>query len=200
MKTRILTPFSRHHSQKTFDMKRTVLVFGLIAGVIVSAFMGTSMAIVGCMAETNYELGMVIGFSAMLVAFAFVFVGIKSLRDKQLGGSITFGKAFLAGTIIAFIASTMYVITWAIEYNFFMPDFMDNYVQHMIDEATLSGKSAAEIDAMKSEMVTMKENYKNPVLFSLYTYMEILPLGIIVALISAAILKRKPKSAGTVPA
>lgn len=174
-------------------MKRTILVFGLISGLIVSVFMGTSMAITGCMSETNYELGMVIGFSAMLVAFAFVFVGIKSLRDKQLGGTITFGKAFLTGIIIAFIASTMYVITWAIEYNFLMPDFMDNYAQHMLDEATASGTRAAELEGLKTEMTQMKENYKNPVLFSLYTYMEILPLGIIVALISALILKRKPK-------
>lgn len=180
-------------------MKRTILVFGLIAGLIVSAFMATSMIIAGCMAETNYALGMIIGFSSMLIAFSFVFVGIKSYRDKHLGGAITFGQGFLTGVIIAFIASTMYVITWAFVYNYFLPDFMDNFGDYMIKNIDTVGKTTVEIDAERNEVTQsvaeMKEDYKSPVLFTWHTYKEIFPLGIVVALISAAILRRKPKDA-----
>ena len=175
-------------------MKRTVLVFGLISGVIISAFMATSMAIVGCTGGTPYgTMSMVIGYTAMLIAFSFIFVGIKSYRDKHLGGTMTFGQGIQTGLLIATIAATMYVITWTIEYHFFLPDFMDIYSQHMITEAQNSGMGATEIAAEVKQMDDMKEMYKNPFWFILFTYMEILPIGIIVALISAAILKKKPK-------
>lgn len=181
-------------------MKRTVIVFGLISGAIISAFMGTSMALAGCSSGTDYgTMSMVIGYAAMLIAFAFVFIGIKSHRDKVLGGSISFGRGLSVGLLIAFIASTMYVVTWAVEYHYFMPDFMDHYGEHMISSIDTVGKTPEAIEALRAEttksVTDMKEIYAQPVGFALITYSEILPLGILVALISAAILKRKPKAA-----
>lgn len=173
-------------------MKRTVLVFGLIAGLIVSAFMAVSMAIVSGSTDSDHGVGsMLVGYASMLIAFSFVFVGIKSYRDKHLGGVITFGQGAKTGLMIAFIASTLYVITWAIEYNFFIPDFMDNYAQHMIDSARSAGKAETEILEISKQMTEYKEMYRNPLTFTLMTYAEIFPLGIIVALISALILKKK---------
>jgi len=180
-------------------MKRTVLVFGLIAGAIVSAFMGTSMALAGCQGGTDYGImSMVIGYAAMLMAFAFIFVGIKSQRDKVQGGTITFGRGLSIGLLIAFIASTLYVITWAVEYHYFMPDFMDNYGEHMLASIDTAGKTPEAIEAARTEVtnsvVEMKEIYAQPLGFALMTYLEILPLGMLVALISAAILRRKPQA------
>lgn len=167
----------------------------MIAGAIVSVFMGISM-VIAAQSEGHIDntTGMVIGFSAMLISFSFIFIGIKSLRDKQLGGTITFGKGLQAGLLIAFIASTMYVIMWAFEYNLVMPDFMEKYSASMIEAAKASGKPQAEIDEAIASILQGKENYKNPVFFTLYTYAEILPIGILVALVSAAILRRKPKA------
>src|SRR4249919_3549917 len=99
-------------------MKRNSLVFGTISGVIISAFMGVSMAIMSC-GSGDMDGGsssMIIVFSAMAVAFSFIFVGVKNYRDKQNGGIITFGKAFLLGCMISLIASTLYVLTWAVEF------------------------------------------------------------------------------------
>jgi hypothetical protein len=173
-------------------MKRNVLVFGAISGLIVSAFMATSMAIMGCSGsnESSMTTGMIIGFSSMVIAFSFVFVGVKNYRDKQNGGVITFGRGFLLGLMISLVASTLYVITWAIEYNFFMPDFMDKFSAIQIKHAqeSLSGDKLKEA---LDEIETARVNYKNPVFFALYTYMEILPIGILIALISAVILRRK---------
>lgn len=175
-------------------MKRNSLVFGIIAGVIISTFMGVSMAIMGCgSGDADGGTGsMIIGFSAMAVAFSFVFVGIKNYRDKQNGGIITFGKAFLLGLMISFIASTLYVITWAIEYHFFLPDFMDKYSAMQVKQLHESGVSGVQLEKALKDIETACYNYKHsPFFFTMYTYMEILPVGILITLISSFILKKK---------
>lgn len=175
-------------------MKRNILVFGIIAGVIISAFMGTTMAIMGCSSDSmdGGNGAMILGFSAMAASFSFVFVGIKNYRDKQNGGTITFGQAFLLGFMISLIASTLYVATWAVEFHFFMPDFMDKYAAMQIKQLQESGLSGEELAKQVKEIETNGYDYKhNPLVFASYTYMEILPVGIIITLISALILKRK---------
>ena len=172
-------------------MKKNVIIFGLISGIIVSTAMAISM--VKCYdSPAGFDSGMLIGYASMIVAFSFVFIGIKNQRDKFNNGVISFGQAFKTGFLIALIASTLYVIVWAIEYNYFMPDFMDKYSEYMMDKVKTSGVSQAEIDKKLEEMASAKEMYKNPILFALITYVEILPVGLLITLISATILKRKP--------
>jgi len=176
-------------------MKRNILVFGLIAGIIVSAIMAVT---IGSSSEhRDYNESMMIGYLSMIVAFSFVFVGIKNYRDKYNGGLISFGAAFKLGFFISLIASTLYVITWMIMYHFFIPDFMDKYADHMIKEAQQAGASAAEIQAKTEEMAGYKEMYKNPLMIVLFTYVEILPVGLIITLISSLILKRNYAKSNT---
>jgi hypothetical protein len=175
-------------------MKRNILIFGAISGVIISTFMGVSMAIMSCSSgDTDGGRGrMIIGFSAMAVAFSFIFLGIKNFRDKQNGGTITFGKGLLLGIMISLIASTLYVITWAVEFHFFMPDFMDKYSAIQVKQLHESGISGAALDEGLKGIERANYNYKNnPFFFAMYTYMEILPVGILITLISALILRRK---------
>lgn len=176
-------------------MLRNSLVFGIISGVIVSAFMATSMAIMSCgSTDANGGAGsMIIGFSGMAAAFSFIFVGIKNYRDKKNGGTITFGKAFLLGFFISLVASTLYVITWGVEFHYFMPDFIDKYSAMQVKQLHESPMSGAELDEAIKSVESNTYNYKNSIFFfAAYTYMEILPVGIIITLISALILKRKP--------
>src|SRR4029078_1931774 len=120
-------------------MKRTVIIYGLIAGAVVSAFMTITM-LSTAKDETLHAgaLSMVIGYLGMLIAFTFIFVAIKSYRDKQNNGIISFGKAFGMGLLISLIASTMYVIAWAIVFKNVIPDYMDKYCAAMIDQAKTS--------------------------------------------------------------
>lgn len=139
---------------------------------------------------------MIIGFSAMAVAFSFIFVGVKNFRDKQNGGTLTFGKGFLLGLMITLIASTIYVITWAVEFHLFMPDFMDKYTAMQIKQMQAGNMAPDALDkAVKSIESTAYDYKHNPLIFAAYTYMEILPVGIIITLISALILKRKTPTA-----
>jgi hypothetical protein len=174
-------------------MKKTVLVFGCIAGLIVSSVLFVTMIIY----KNNPEFkgSMLIGFTSMFIAFAFILVGIKNFRDKYNNGIITFGKGLQIGLLIALIASTFYVITWAIEYNFVFPDYMKLYGEKMMAEVKSNGESEIEIDKKVKEMNEFIEMYKKPHFFILMTYMEILPIGILVSLLGAFIFKRKEKLA-----
>lgn len=169
-------------------MKKIVLVYGIIAGLVVAGMMAFSTGYF-C-AKGDFEGGMIYGYSAMIIAFSMIFIGVKSFRDKHNGGTINFGKAFKIGLFISLIASTIYVISWLITYYCFLPDFMDKYAAVMLAKAQSSGISADELAKKTAEMAKMKEWYKNPLFVILMTYVEILPVGLVVTLISALILKR----------
>jgi len=172
-------------------MKRTVIIYGLVAGAVVSAFMTITM-IISAKDDTvdTGPLPMVIGYLGMLIAFTFIFVAIKSYRDKQNNGIIGFGKAFGMGLLIALIASTLYVVTWAIVYRNFLPDYMDKYCAAMIEQAKAS-LSGAALEKKITEINKAKEMYATPAGFILFTFAEILPVGILVSLIAALVLKSK---------
>jgi hypothetical protein len=172
-------------------MKKNVLVFGSISGLIITAMMvGSSIWLYN---DQDFKGNMILGYAAMLLSFSFIFVGIKNFRDKYNDGFITFGKAFKTGFLIALISSTCYVLVWQVEYYFFIPDFMEKYSAHVIKEIKESGATEAVLDAKITEMKKMSEAYKNPIIQILITYSEVLPLGVLISLISALILKKKPK-------
>lgn len=174
-------------------MKKTVLVFGLIAGLIVTAMMLYSANMVY---KTDHFKGSeILGYTTMLVAFSFLFVGIKNYRDKYNQGVISFGKAFKVGFFIALVASTMYVGVWLIEYYLFMPDFLERYSTCVIRDAQESGATPAQINEKRESMASYAKMYQTPVGVILLTYMEILPIGTVVALLCALFLKRKKKPA-----
>jgi hypothetical protein len=171
-------------------MKKIVLTNGLISGLIVSVIMAASMII--CYKNPELLMGngsMVVGYLSMLLAFSLIYVGARTYRDTHNHGVIGFGKAFSIGLFIALIASTIYVIVWAITYNFFIPDFMEHYSAAIIKHAEATGSDNVQQKA--AEMATYAEMYKNPLYFTLITYAEILPVGIIVSIIAAFIVRRK---------
>lgn len=170
-------------------MKKIIIVYGLIAGVIVATVMAISTAVYHN--TGNFTGGMVIGYASMLIAFSMIFVGTKSYRDKHNNGSISFGKAFKIGILITAIASTVYVITWLITYYCFMPDFGDKYAAQVIEQLKASGASAEAITKETTKMNEFAQMYKNPLINAMFTYIEILPVGLIVTLICALILKKK---------
>ncbi|MES2266023.1 MAG: DUF4199 domain-containing protein [Bacteroidota bacterium] len=170
-------------------MKNIVIKYGLISGLIASVWMAVTMGL--CHNSGSYEGNMLLGFSSMIIAFSLMFPAVKSYRDKYNGGVISFGKAFQIAFLIALIGSSMYVVTWVVDYYFFMPDFMEKLSAQMINKAQQSGKSAAEIAGKIEQVNSMKNVYSSIFGVIFYTYMEILPVGIIVALITALILKRK---------
>jgi len=172
-------------------MKKTILIYGLIAGIVVAIPMLFTANL--CHADSNFDYtkSMVIGYATMIIAFSLVFVGIRNYRNNYNNGVISFGKAFQVGLLIALVASSMYVIGWLIDYYCFIPDFAEKYSAHELEQLRTKGASAAEIADKTKEMASFIKMYKNPLVVILMTYAEILPVGLIVTLISALILKKK---------
>jgi len=172
-------------------MKKNILTFGLILGVILSinGFIAVNMI----MDNPNIETNDVLGYTIMIVIFSLIFFGIRNYRNKQLNGTITLGKAFKAGALIALVGSTLYVVMWLFYYYLFVPEFLDKYTECVINGITRDGATTAEITAKTEEMSQFAEMYENPLFVIMVSYFEVLPIGLIVALISSLILKRKPK-------
>ena len=172
-------------------MKKRTLIFGLISGLFVTTVMDIGMANIY---DTDKQGSMVFGYATMLVAFSLIFVSIKTWRDNN-GGSISFGRAFRIGLSITLIASTIYVLGWMIEYYVFFPDFYDKSEFHSIAKLKAAGATLSQIQAKTQYYEQLKQMIKNPLVHAFMTYIEILPVGLLVSLIAALILKRKSGSA-----
>jgi hypothetical protein len=169
-------------------MKRTVLVFGLISGALLSAMMLTSVFYAD---RIGNDHSLIIGYTSMVLAFLLVYFGIRSYRDNESAGSISFGRAFAVGICITIIACVCYVAMWEFVYHRFFPDFMEKYASSVIEKARASGATPAQIDAKVLEMNKAKEMYKNPFFRMAETFIEAFPVGLLFTLVSAGLLKRK---------
>jgi hypothetical protein len=172
-------------------MKKTVLTFGLISGAIMVVMMFATLPF---MDKIGFDKGAIIGYTTMILAFMLVFFGIRSYRENVNDGRITFGRAFAVGILITVVACVCYVIAWQILYFNFMPDFLDKYSSYVIEKARAAGASQQAIDTQVQQMKSFKEMYDNPLINAAITFIEPFPVGLIVTLISAAILRKKTKA------
>lgn len=185
-------------------MKRIVIVFGLISGVISSALMFLTLPLMKN-GTINFDNGEIFGYTAIFLSFLLVFFGIRSYRENA-GGTITFGRGFSVGILITLISCVFYVASWELIYFKLMPEFaqghIDKWTAHEIGTMRAKGATDTAIAAKKAEMEKMKEMLKNPAMNSALTFLEPFPVGLIVTLISAAILRRKtaPPLAGVAQA
>ena len=175
-------------------MKKTVITFGLISGVISSVLMVCTIPFVH---RIGNDKALILGYTSIVLSFLLVYFGIRSYRDNVAEGHITFGKAFGVGICITLISCVFYVGTWEILYHTVFPNFMDEYSASMISKAQASGLSAQALQAKIAEIQQMKVMYANPLYNVLYTFIEPFPVGLVITLISAAVLRKKarPESA-----
>jgi len=178
--------------QENQPMKKTVLTFGLISGAIMTAMM------FGTLPFTNSAWlqahSMVIGYTTMVLSFMLVFFGIRSYRENIGGGTITFGRAFAVGILITLISSVLYVVTWEIMY-FGVPSFGEKFMTMCVAHIKNSGASPEAIQTHLNQLKYLD----NPFINAALTFTEPFPVGLIITLISALILRRKskPQSGGS---
>jgi hypothetical protein len=172
-------------------MRKTVLAFGLIAGGILSAMM---LLTIPFQDRIGFERGAIIGYTTMVLAFLMVYFGVRSYRDNVAGGSVGFGRAFKVGGLITAIGSLCYVATWQVVYRVFIPDFGEKYSAHMLEEARKAGATAAELATQAEEMARFWEMYQNPLVNVAFTFLEPLPVGLLMTLVTAFVLSRRRRS------
>ena len=169
-------------------MKKTVLTFGLIAGVIMSVLMDGNVLLSDKIGSGH---GLLLGYTVLVASFLLIYFGIRSYRDNTLAGQISFGRAFACGILITLITTVCYVATWEVIYFNFIPHFMDSYWAAQIHKVQSSGLDPATTAAQVAVIQRSQRLYQNPLANMAYTFMEPLPVGLIITLISAAILRRK---------
>ncbi|BDU19410.1 DUF4199 domain-containing protein [Dyella sp. GSA-30] len=168
-------------------MLRTILKYGVIAGLIVGGFELVTFVLFSGMPPLKY--GMVIGYTTMLIALSAVFVGIKRHRDVDRGGVIGFWQGLGVGLGISFIAGIFYVAAWEAVQAMTHMDFATSYAQAIIAAEKAKGASAEKLAKLTTDMETFKVQYANPMFRLSMTFVEIFPVGVLVSLVSAGLLR-----------
>ncbi|MES2754192.1 MAG: DUF4199 domain-containing protein [Pseudomonadota bacterium] len=170
-------------------MLTNILKSGLVAGLIAGVGLSLTIAVAGDSIGHGY-LGMAVGYAIMLVALSLVFLAIKRERDVAGGGVIRFWPAFAMGLAISAIASVVYVIAWeTAQATLIHGDFAKSYGDAIISEQRAAGASAAELAKTMREMAEFTTQYHDPLFRWPMTFMEIFPVGVLVSLIAAALLR-----------
>lgn len=173
-------------------MFATAFRYGAISGAIVIAVLVAGIALSDAQGDGHLFSSEVFGYLVMIVALSMIFLAIRDYRNKKLGGVIKFLPALGLGLLVAAIAGLAYVIGWEIYLAATDYAFMDNYIAQMIEAKRAAGESGPAFDAYVAQLEQMKTAYANPLFRLPMTFLEIFPVGLLIALISAAIL-RNPK-------
>jgi hypothetical protein len=170
-------------------MTKIVLIFGLLSGVIAGVLMWILFTFV-MNERIDFDNGVIWGYATMIIALSLVFFGIKSYRDNN-GGHISFLKGLQVGILISLISAFCYAASWEIYYPRVGDEFMQKYTTYYLDKMKKDGATDAEIETARVESEKFMEMYRNFFVRFGFSLIEILPVGVIVTLISAAILRRK---------
>jgi len=165
------------------------LIYGSLAGLVIISVMLTGIVFAD---RDSFFASMYFGFLVMFVAMAFMFVGVKRYRDVEHGGVIRFWPALRMGLAIAVVAALGYVLVWEIYLASTDYRFMNDYLAAIARDLAAEGKSPAEVAAEMRQYDWVQDNYPNPLFRIPLTFTEIFPVGLLVALFSAALL-RNPK-------
>lgn len=168
-------------------MLKTITRYGSIAGLIVGIPL-FSMTM-WMTSPPEGAAGMAIGYLIMLLAFSMIFLGIRQQRDQVNGGVIGFWPAFGMGMGIALVASLFYVAAWELALAVSGRDFAGQYADATLARARHSGMDAPEMERLRADMESFRRSYADPAYRIPMTFAEILPVGFIVSLISAALLR-----------
>lgn len=167
-------------------MGRIIGTYGIIGGFIVAIGMWLSITFV----PIGGAMGMAAGYLAMLVALSVIFVGVKKYRDTEKAGVIRFWPAFGVGLGITCVAGLIYVAWWELYMYLTNYTFMDEFVRQTLESMRAAGKAEAEIAKFQSEMDVVKLQYADPLFRMPFTFIEIAPVGLLVSLVSAALLRK----------
>jgi hypothetical protein len=162
-------------------MQKLILVYGVIAGLVI---IGTAIVSLKLGIESMW-----LGYLIMFIAFSSIFVAVKQYRDDRLGGAIRFGTGFGLGLGITIVASLIYVSVWELYLMSTDYAFIDSYISSIMDDQEAAGASQEELAATAREMDSLREIYADPLKRLPMTFVEIFPVGLLISLIAAFVLK-----------
>lgn len=162
-------------------MKNSIIIFGTISGLVV---------ITSTILGVQYGRGSVwLGFLVMFIALSTIYVAIKQHRDSVLGGVISFKTGLLMGIGISAMAAVVYTAVW--EVYLYVTDyaFTETMANSIIEAGRLPNASDADLRASIEQAESFRQQYGNALVRIPMTFLEIFPVGIIVSLFSAWLLR-----------
>lgn len=181
------------HIQTKQTMKNTILRFGLISGSILALMLAVTTLVFKYIGfdKVGFENSAYFGYASMVAGMSVIYFAVKSYRDQHLGGSISFGRALLVGLGIVGISCVVYSLCWLVIYYNFIPTFMDDYAAFCVQKAQATGASQAQLNQTIADINQMKEWYQNPFLIFLITLAEPTPVGLLMSLVIAVLMRKK---------
>jgi hypothetical protein len=170
------------------SMKRTVLTWGLISGGVSAAML---LATIPFADAIGFDKGEILGYTTMVASAIFVYFGVRSYREAVNGGTLTFGRGFKVGLLIAIVSCVCYVAAWEVAYFKLMPDFADKYAAYEIAKARAAGASPAKLAEKARQAQDFRRLYDNPWINAAITFAEPLPVFLGAAVVSAAALRKR---------
>ena len=168
-------------------MKNIIWKFGLGIGFAMALVM-----IIGTLAAgtpPDYGVMEIIGYTGFILSALVIVLGIKVYRDRIAGGKISYRKGFTVGIGITAVAALVVGIYTFVHIAWMDPDFGESYIEWQIEEMKSEGIAAAELER---EVVALREKQEmlgSPFMQAIVMYATILVIGLLITLISAAILK-----------
>jgi hypothetical protein len=169
-------------------MKRTILTFGLISGGLSILIL---LATLPFLRSGRYQTMDVLGYTSMVASALMVFFAVRSYRENAGGGRIGFGRGVAVGLLVTLVSCACYAAVFEIIYFKLVPDFGDTFAACMVHRARSAGASAPEVDKVAQQAATLKRLYDHPASNAALSFATSFPIGLVVTLVSAAILRRR---------
>lgn len=136
---------------------QTVIRYGVIGGLIMVVF-----ALVGNVTglsnpSSGIAMTIIFGVLSIVIYIGIMVAGIRKHRDEELGGLISFGRAFIVGFLIAVIVGVIGQVFNYVYMNFIDPDYLSNSVDGIRDMYENMGMDESMID---DAMVKVEEQFE----------------------------------------
>jgi uncharacterized membrane protein (DUF106 family) len=153
--------------------------------IIMAATSVIMTLIMSIMGMSNLILMSLLGILVFVAMILIPVLGVKEHRNNQLGGLISFGRAFLVAMLILAISILISTIFNYVYMNFINPSYVDTMKEGMTEMMEKYNLPEAQLE----ESLKPFEEMKTP-MGNLKSLAKSLAMGAVISLIIAAVMKR----------
>ncbi len=173
-------------------MKNTALRYGIwISIVLLITFIGPSFFWVD---GQDHRLGEWLGYIGLFVSMLMLVLGILKRRNYDQGGKLSFGQGFRTGITITLTAGVLFFfMNWAffeIRGEAWLNRYHAHQVEHIRSNARNPEEATSRLQQFEEEWEKNEAQYKNSSFQAGVMFFTLVPVGVLVSLVGALLLKR----------
>jgi hypothetical protein len=127
--------------------------------------------------------------AGLIIGIVVIVLGTKARRaEVPESEPFGYGRALGAGVMISLFASLFGIVTNFVYFKFINPGMLDLIVQAQLDKFEAKGMSSAQIEQAEKMVRLMS----GPIISSCFSFIGGFVAGTIIALVTAAFLRRQP--------